>query len=168
VDLILDGGPCQIGVESTILSFLEEKPRLLRPGGLSLEEIESVIGPVEVSASKESKPVSPGMLPKHYAPRTPMVVDPQAGGNSYRNKRVGLLSFRGPQGSLSFQHVEVLSEQGDLRQAAANLFAALRRLDASNLDLIVAEPIPETGLGLAIMDRLRRASHHEDFTRCEK
>jgi L-threonylcarbamoyladenylate synthase len=168
VDLVLDGGPCQIGVESTILSFLEEKPRLLRPGGLSLEEIESVIGPVEVSASKESRPVSPGMLPKHYAPRTPIVVDQQARGDSYRNKRVGLLSFRGPQGSLSFQHVEVLSEQGDLRQAAANLFAALRRLDASNLDLIVAEPIPETGLGLAIMDRLRRASHHEDFTRCEK
>jgi L-threonylcarbamoyladenylate synthase len=168
VDMVLDGGPCQIGVESTILSFLEEKPRLLRPGGLSLEEIESVIGPIEVSASKESRPVSPGMLPKHYAPRTPIVVGQHAGGGSYRNKRVGLLSFRGPKGSLSFQYVEVLSEQGDLRQAAANLFAALRRLDASNLDLIVAEPMPETGLGLAIMDRLRRASHHEDFTQCEK
>jgi len=163
VDLVLDGGPCQIGVESTILSFLEEKPRLLRPGGLSLEEIESVIGPVEVGASKESRPASPGMLPKHYAPRTPIVMDLQAGGDSHRNKRVGLLSFRGPKGSSSFQHVEVLSERGDLREAAANLFAALRRLDASHLDLIVAEPLPETGLGLAIMDRLRRASHPEDF-----
>jgi L-threonylcarbamoyladenylate synthase len=168
VDLVLDGGPCQIGVESTILSFLEERPRLLRPGGLSLEEIESVIGPVDVSASRNSVPTSPGMLPKHYAPRTPIVLDPQAGSDAYRNKRVGLLSFRRPQGSLSFQHVEVLSEQGDLRQAAANLFAALRRLDASHLDLIVAEPLPETGLGLAIMDRLRRASHSEDFTPCEK
>ena len=168
VDLVLDGGPCQIGVESTILSFLEDKPRLLRPGGLSLEEVESVIGPVKVSASKEGKPPSPGMLPKHYAPRTPIVVDEQARGDSYRNKRVGLLSFRGPKESLSFQHVEVLSAQGDLRQAAANLFAALRRLDASHLDLIVAERIPETGLGLAIMDRLRRASYPEDFTQCEK
>ena len=131
-------------------------------------QIKSVIGPVDVGASKESRPASPGMLPKHYAPRTPIVVDPQPGGNSYRDKRVGLLSFRGLKGSSSFQHVEILSEQGDLRQAAANLFAALRRLDASHLDLIVAEPMPETGLGLAIMDRLRRASHPEDFTQCEK
>jgi L-threonylcarbamoyladenylate synthase len=98
----------------------------------------------------------------------PHCVDLQAGGDFHLNKRVGLLSFRGPKGSSSFQHVEVLSEQGDLRQAAANLFAALRRLDASHLDLIVAEPLPETGLGLAIMDRLRRASHPEDFARCEK
>ena len=168
VDLVLDGGPCQIGVESTILSFLEEKPRLLRPGGLSLEVIEPVIGPVDVSPPEENKPSSPGMLPKHYAPRTPIVMDQQRTGASYRNKRVGLLSFRGPKESSSFQTVEVLSEQGDLRQAAANLFAALRRLDASHLDLIVAEPIPEIGLGLAIMDRLRRASHPEGFTLCEK
>ena len=75
VDLILDGGPCPVGVESTIVSFLEEEPRLLRPGGVSLEEIESIIGKVKISPIEEERPSAPGMLPKHYAPRTPIVLD---------------------------------------------------------------------------------------------
>jgi L-threonylcarbamoyladenylate synthase len=159
VDLILDGGPCEVGVESTIISFLGESPRLLRPGGVPLEEIESIIGKVVVRAIKEEQPLAPGMLPRHYAPKTPILLGwPEMDMNPYRDKRIGLLAFQEAKYSLEFSHVEILSKEGDFREAAANLFAAIRRLDASNLDLIVAEPIPEIGLGRAIMDRLRRAS----------
>lgn len=156
VDLILDGGPCPVGVESTIVSFLEGKSRLLRPGGVPLEEIESIIGRVEVSPTGD-RPSAPGMIPRHYAPRTPIVLD-WKNIEFYKNKDIGLLAFQEKENHLKFSHMEVLSKKGDMREAAANLFAAIRRLDALNLDLILAEPIPEIGLGRAIMDRLRRAS----------
>jgi L-threonylcarbamoyladenylate synthase len=158
VDLILDGGPCPVGVESTIVSFLENKPRLLRPGGVSLEEIESIIGKVESSPIND-RPSAPGMFPRHYAPRTPIVLDwNEKNRDLYKNRNVGLLAFKEPKSNLKFHSVEVLSKKGDMREAAANLFSAIRHLDALNLDLIVAEPIPEIGLGRAIMDRLRRAT----------
>ena len=158
VDLILDGGPCPVGVESTILSFLEEKPRLLRPGGVPLEEIESIMGKVEISPIEE-KPSAPGMLLRHYAPRTPIVLDwDKKDLHFYEDKKIGLLVLQKPKNNVQFHSVEVLSKKGDLREAAANLFSAIRRLDALNLDLIVAEPITEVGLGRAIMDRLRRAT----------
>jgi L-threonylcarbamoyladenylate synthase len=158
VDLILDGGPCPVGVESTILSFLEEKPRLLRPGGVSLEEIESIVGKVEISPI-EDRPSAPGMLPKHYAPRTPIILDwSKKNLDSYKDKKIGLLAFQEQKNFLKFHQIEVLSKKGDFREAAANLFSAIRRLDAHHLDLILAETIPEVGLGRAIMDRLRRAT----------
>ncbi len=162
VDLILDGGPCEIGLESTILFFSEERPRLLRPGGLPIEEIESIIGKVEINRIEEDRPSSPGRLPRHYAPRTPIVIEGREKDfDTFQNEKVGLLAFRGVDVSLPFQHAEVLSARGDLREAAANLFSAIRRLDALNLDLILAEAVPEKGLGRAIMDRLRRASRRE-------
>ncbi len=161
VDFILDGGPCEVGVESTILSFLEDVPRLLRPGGVALEEIENLIGPVNLSPSSKLKPEAPGMLPRHYAPRTPTCLDwSEKDFWRWKNqgKRIGLLSFRGEMASLPFDQIEILSPKGDLRQAAASLFASLYRLDKSSLDLILVEKMPEIGLGRAIMDRLRRAS----------
>jgi L-threonylcarbamoyladenylate synthase len=157
VDLILDGGPCPVGVESTIVSFLEGRPKLLRPGGVSLEEVESIVGEVETSSIEEDRPSAPGMLSRHYAPKTPILLDWNEGKlNSY--EKIGLLAFQEVKKNLKFHAVEVLSKKGDMREAATNLFAAIRRLDASNLDLIIAEPIPEIGLGRAIMDRLHRAS----------
>ena len=162
VDFILDGGPCEVGVESTILSFSEEKPRLLRPGGVPLEEIESIIGEVEMTPVNEGKPSAPGMLPRHYAPRTPIILDwSKKNLNSYRKKKIGFLAFQESKNFLKFRQVEVLSKKGDFREAAANLFSAIRRLDALNLDLILAEAVPEVGLGRAIMDRLRRASGNQ-------
>ena len=162
VDLILDGGPCPVGVESTIVSFSENKPRLLRPGGVSLEEIESIIGKVEISPIKD-RPSAPGMLPRHYAPRTPIVLDwDEKHLDSYKDKKIGFLAFGEPENFLKFQHIEVLSKKGDFREAAANLFSAIRRLDALDLDLILAEAVPEAGLGRAIMDRLRRATSQEE------
>lgn len=165
VDLILDGGPCPVGVESTILSFAEEMPRLLRPGGVSLEEIQSVIGDVEVPALQAKTPSAPRMLSRHYSPRTPIALaEERKTVDSYRNKRLGLLAFREPREGGRFCSIEVLSPKGDLREAASNLFAAIRRLDALNLDMIVAESVPEIGLGRAIMDRLRRASSKDGET----
>ena len=159
VDFILDGGPCEVGVESTILSFVEEEPRLLRPGGIPLEEIEAIMGKVSIGSITQGHPSAPGMLPKHYAPHTPILLDWHEEEVCGEGKRkVGLLAFRQSRFSSKFSHVEILSERGDLREAAANLFAALRRLDGLNLDLILAESVPEVGLGRAIMDRLRRAS----------
>jgi L-threonylcarbamoyladenylate synthase len=158
VDLILDGGPCPVGVESTIVSFSEDKPRLLRPGGVSLEEIEAMIGEVEIGPIKD-RPAAPGMLPRHYAPRTPIVLDwDEKHLDLYKDKKIGFLAFQEPGNFLEFEHIEVLSKKGDFREAAANLFSAIRRLDALHLDLILAEAVPEAGLGRAIMDRLRRAT----------
>jgi len=160
IDFILDGGPCEVGVESTIISFSEARPKLLRPGGVSLEEIESIIGKIESSSVHGQRVLAPGMLPKHYAPRTPILLNWSEGDfDAYEGKRVGLLAFKEPKSFMKFSHIEVLSKKGDLREAAANLFSAIRRLDAFNLDLILAESVPEVGLGRAIMDRLRRASH---------
>jgi L-threonylcarbamoyladenylate synthase len=165
IDMILDGGPCRVGVESTVLQLDATGPLLLRPGGTTLEEIEAVIGPVRLPAT-DAEPdsageglVSPGMLPQHYAPRTRLIVRTGNAADADRSaERVGLLAFRTRPASPLYAHVEVLSPTGDLREAAANFFAALRRLDAAGLGLIVAETFPETGLGRALNDRLRRAA----------
>jgi L-threonylcarbamoyladenylate synthase len=157
VDLIIDGGPSRIGLESTVLSFAGARPELLRPGGLPLEEIEAVSGPVEIARDGEKLSSSPGRLPRHYAPNTPLVLRFEAPAQG-ADARVGLLTLTPPDDRRPYSAVEVLSATGDMREAAANLYAALRRLDSLGLDLIVAEPVPNHGLGLAINDRLRRAS----------
>ena len=158
VDLVLDGGPCRVGVESTIVSLVGEPPVILRPGGTPREDLEealglplSVVGPVE-------RPLAPGQLLTHYATRTPLrILAGPAGSPPEGASRVGLLAWRAA-GALGYAAVEVLAPDGSKETAAAGLFAALRRLDAAGLDLILAEPCDEAGLGHAIMDRLRRAS----------
>lgn len=163
VDLILDGGPCRVGVESTVLQLGDEGPTLLRPGGVSLEEIEEVIGPVQIPATATSAAsvglLSPGTLPQHYAPRTPLTIGPAGTAAPDWPGPLGLLAFREPPEAAQYAAIEVLSRSGDLREAAAKFFAALRRLDAAGLAGIVAEPFPEHGLGRALNDRLRRAEH---------
>jgi len=157
VDLILDGGPCAVGVESTIVSFCGARPTLLRPGGIAAEDLEAVLGPLVCPPPHEPVPLAPGRLPRHYAPRTPLVLCSEVPAVP-DGQRVGLLCLTRPPDAGLFAAVEALSEAGDLTQAAANLFAALRRLDALGLDLIFARPVPENGLGATIMDRLRKAS----------
>jgi L-threonylcarbamoyladenylate synthase len=169
VDLIVDGGPCRIGIESTVVEVTQDRVVLHRFGGTTLEEIEGVVGEVAVSGprqrlSETAGMMAPGMLTQHYAPRTPLVLwrreTASAGeGLAPGAVPVGLLAFRQRDDSASFAHIEILSPSGDLREAAANFFAALRRLDAAELALIVAEMFPETGLGRALNDRLRRAAH---------
>jgi L-threonylcarbamoyladenylate synthase len=168
IDYILDGGPCRVGVESTVLDVTHSRPVLLRPGGVPLEDIEAVIGPVAVRAAGDSSiesasapRSSPGLLPHHYAPRTPLVISADASTETWQLAsavpRIGLLAFT-PEDPFGFAAIETLSPAGDLRQAAAGFFAALTRLDHQDLDLIVARPFPECGLGCALNDRLRRAA----------
>jgi L-threonylcarbamoyladenylate synthase len=127
VDLILDGGRCSIGVESTVLD-LSMKPTILRLGGLGLEEIEELIGKVEISPLSK-RPYSPGHLPHHYSPRTPLRIIEGEDLNALCKGRSGLLAFRFPTRKLPFEVIEVLSPSGDLHEAAMNLFSSLHRLD---------------------------------------
>lgn len=156
VDVILDGGPSTIGVESTILK-VGPPPILLRPGGLPLEEIEAEIGPVGLAPPSSETPEAPGQLQSHYAPRTPLMLT-EVPGQIPRDKNVGYLAFTTPDSELDVAVLEVLSPTKDLREAAANLFACLHRLDEAGVDLIVAEVMSEKGLGRAIMNRLRKAA----------
>src|SRR5690606_36001049 len=156
IPYILDGGPCTIGIESTIVAFNNGQGIVLRSGGLSLEDIESVIGSVRMQTSS-SNPLAPGQLQSHYAPRKKLVT-----GNiddlllKHKHESVAVLSFQKDYGQ-AIQYI--LSPTGNHEEAARHFFSALRQLDASPADLIVAEFVPDTGLGRAINDRLRRASH---------
>ncbi len=160
VDLVLDGGPCPIGVESTIVSMIGTWPEILRPGSITLAEIQEIIGPV-VRAAASRAVAAPGQLPRHYATRTPVTILAAQGAAPMiqGHERAGLLAMSAP-GHVDERlcAIEVLSASGDLREVARNLFAALRRLDALGLDRLYAEPCDERGLGLAIMDRLRRCA----------
>ena len=161
VDLILDGGPCRVGVESTILQFHGDEVVCLRPGGVPLEEIECLIGPVGRLTdwdSDEERPAAPGMLASHYAPRTKLIVVDEIH-VAPPSARTGLLVLKPTDRALGYELVEVLSRNGDLIEAASNFFQALHRLDQAGLDVIHATPFPETGLGLALNDRLKRAAH---------
>jgi len=159
IGLILDGGPCAVGVESTVCALTEEQAEIIRPGGVSVEEVEAVIGPVTVGQPSQSDRRSPGTLPSHYAPRVPLLLiacgaplpRPAAG------ERTGLLLLQ-PRPAAGYVTVEYLSQDGNLIEAAANLFAALRRLDSAGLYRVIVESVPECGIGRAIMDRLRRAA----------
>ncbi|MGD9649905.1 MAG: L-threonylcarbamoyladenylate synthase [Dongiaceae bacterium] len=151
VAMILDGGPCEIGLESTVLDLSEAKPRILRAGFVTKEEIESLIGPV-TAAQDGDQIKSPGMMLKHYAPKTPLRLTIDQPKNNE-----GLLAF-GKNIPSGFKAVKNLSESGNLIEAAANLFAHLHELDQMNLNSIAAMKAPNEGLGIAINDRLKRAA----------
>ena len=150
VALILDGGRSPVGVESTVLDLSGAAPALLRPGGVTVEQLESVFGAVAVPSGGRVR--SPGMLASHYAPALPLRLDATAA-----RPGEALLAF-GSEAPPDFAEVLWLSRAGDLTEAAANLFAMLRRLDRPEFTGIAVMPIPERGLGRAINDRLRRAA----------
>ncbi|MCB9654624.1 MAG: threonylcarbamoyl-AMP synthase [Deltaproteobacteria bacterium] len=191
VEKILDGGPTVVGVESTVIAFIEDEVWLLRPGGLALEDIEAITGPVRIAPPGTKLKAAPGRTASHYAPRTPLFLAPE---KLPPRGRFGWLRFTpnssehglsAPSASASsapsalcapsassaagppsaptgaFVCIEVLSQTGDLNEAAARLFAAMQRLDNAKLDAILADRVPEVGLGRAIMDRLRRAAADE-------
>jgi L-threonylcarbamoyladenylate synthase len=151
VDLILDAGPCAVGIESTVVDLCRERPRLLRPGAVTLEQLRAELGEIEIGGD-EARPSSPGQRASHYAPERPLRLDATEVGPDE-----ALLAF-GPaplEGALVTRN---LSPSGDLIEAAAHLFAYLRELDRSGARAIAAMPVPEEGLGRAINDRLRRAA----------
>jgi len=159
IPLIVDAGPTEHGIESTIVAIRDSKIAVLRRGPITQEQLSEFADIVSVTVTQRIS--APGQLPSHYMPTTPLrLIDNAEVFSPQKNQRVGLLAwsgvFRNPQ---AFTAVRNLSEGGDLREAAANLFRYLRELDALGLDLIVAERVPSRGLGAAIMDRLERASH---------
>lgn len=149
IDLILDGGPCWSGVESTVVSFMGERPAMLRPGAVPRASIEKITGPL---ARPGKMIASPGMMKRHYAPHAHLRIDADA-----PEKGEAWLAF----GHSAYPAAANLSEKGDLVEAAANLFHMLRALDARHPRIAVAK-IPHEGLGEAINDRLKRAAQVED------
>jgi L-threonylcarbamoyladenylate synthase len=163
IPLIVDAGPTTHGIESTIIAVHGNKIDILRRGPITQEQL-SIFGvKVDVVTSAE-KISAPGQLPKHYAPKAPLQLIENANSFSPKpNQRCALLAWNALANDKRFVAIRNLSERQDLRQAAANLFRCLRELDVHDVDLIVAERVPDQGLGAAIMDRLRRASR--DFDR---
>lgn len=149
VDLVIDGGPCDVGLESTVLDLTTPRPTLLRPGGTTREAIEALIGPVDAGPAIGVAGTlhAPGQLESHYAPSATVRLNATSA-----EPGETLLGFGRIAGALN------LSPSGDLLEAAANLFAMLRQLDASGATRIAVAAIPQQGLGIAINDRLRRAA----------
>ena len=159
IDLIVDGGPVAVGVESTIVGCFDE-PMLLRPGGLPRGEIERVLGralaqPPEDTDSDTGQPLAPGMLASHYAPRTPVRLNAERVEAGEALLAFGSYAVPGVDAATAVMN---LSARGDLDEAAANLFGYLRALDARGARAIAVMPVPHHGLGEAINDRLRRAA----------
>ncbi|MFM7078921.1 MAG: L-threonylcarbamoyladenylate synthase [Bacteroidota bacterium] len=161
IPYVLDGGPCTVGVESTIVGFENNTPVIYRLGGITVESISEIIGAVNINTHVGSKPSAPGMLKSHYAPSIPLYI-----GNA--QEYTGLLGDgKGANIVLEQQpHVDgfdtfVLSEKGDPSDAARNLFKVMRQIDNSNYRLVVAEKFPDYGLFRAINDRLARAAAHD-------
>ncbi|WP_392348870.1 L-threonylcarbamoyladenylate synthase [uncultured Polaribacter sp.] len=159
IKMVLDGGSCVNGIESTIIGFENEEPVIYRLGALPLEEIEAVVGAISIKNKKEEKPDAPGMLARHYAPKTStfLVDDVAAEVEKNTGKKIGVLVFKSSLNNENITEI-ILSKNGSLQEAAANLYAAMHELDTKNLDIIIAERFSEFGLGKSINDRLQRAT----------
>ena len=164
VDMILAAGACKIGLESTVLDLSEDKPLILRPGAIGAEELSEVLGEEVVYALEATDaPKSPGQLLKHYAPNTPLrlnAIDLEPGEALLAFGPVRFMGIKGGGAAkdLPDEMLRNLSEEGDLHQAAANLFAMLKELDKAGARRIAVMNIPDIGLGIAINDRLKRAA----------
>ena len=159
IDYILDGGECHIGIESTIVGFDNDTTVVYRLGGLEPESIESITGKIVLRPHSASNPIAPGMLESHYAPGKRIIL-----GNvdellkKHDADKTGIIRFK-PQADNKTSGKEMyLSVTGDLREAAKNLFSVLRKMDTMDVEVILAEKVPEEGLGMAINDRLKRAA----------
>ncbi|AFL83037.1 translation factor SUA5 [Belliella baltica DSM 15883] len=164
IDYILDGGPCEVGLESTIVGLEDRQVTVYRLGGLDVKKIEEVVGKVRVMTYSSSNPKAPGLLKSHYAPSKPFIL-----GNLHQliqeHKKKGVqfavLSFNESYKNILGDKNFILSPTSDLLEAAKNLFAAMRILDSMDVSVILAELLPDTGLGRAINDRLKRAAVRE-------
>lgn len=156
IPYILDGGPCEVGIESTIVAFDNEGGIVLRTGGLQIENIEDIIGKIRLQLTTSSNPAAPGQLHSHYSPKKKLRTgDLEVLLTQYDLRKTGVLSFQKDRHA-PFQYI--LSPSGDVQEAARNFFSALRTLDALPVEIILAEFAPEKGLGRAMNDRLKRAS----------
>ncbi len=159
---ILDGGACDKGIESTIIGFDGDTPIIYRVGAISPEAIKKIAGKVEINNKHTAKPLSPGMLPSHYSPHTPLFLTSNIDAllnTMLLHNGTAILSFKNPSRLIPEINQEVLSPSGNLDEAARNLYKALHRLDSLKLERIIAERVPHVGIGIAINDRLERASN---------
>jgi len=158
---ILNGGECENGIESTIIGFREGKPIIYRLGALAQNKIEEITGKIEVLNSDNEAPDAPGMLDKHYSPRTKLILTENMEEEIRRNggKKIGLLSFNFFDSQELVQAHKILSVTSNLDEAAHNLYEYLQELDQLDLEVIIAEMMPKKALGNSINDRLKRASH---------
>lgn len=166
--MILDGGPCEVGLESTVLDISGIAPQVMRPGAISREQMMHTLeeacvnDPIRFDSESDSEPArSPGLFDRHYAPHTPLLfIEDLANVRSAKN--LGVILFY-PERRSEFESkakkVIVLSESGDLEEVARNLYDGLRKMDQEKVDMIAIESCSELGIGMAIMDRLRRARH---------
>lgn len=159
IPYIVDGGSCEVGLESTIVGEENGEIIVYRLGGLSVDDIELVVGEVSVQLNQSSNPKAPGQLKSHYAPKKPVYIgDMIELQNTYINKKIGAIVFGNDvqlQPSIILKNLSVTK---NYQEAAVNLFSFLRELDEADVDVIIANLLPEQGLGLAINDRLRRAA----------
>lgn len=158
---ILEGGACEKGIESTIIGFDSVgHPVIYRYGSLSIEKIEEITGSLHSFTVNDKNPDAPGMLLKHYSPKTRSCIaeNVHEALETFKGRRIGLLLYKERIPGYPDMFQEILSEKGDMDEAARNLYAAMHRLDQNNLDIIIFEQLPEVGLGITINDKLRRAS----------
>ena len=157
--MVLEGGECKNGIESTIIGFENNEAILYRLGAISVEDIEKIIGNIQIKNKSDTTPNAPGMVAKHYAPKTKMYLldDIDEFIENAKSKKIGVLRFQEELNATRFEHIEILSKSGDLKEATSKLYAALHKLDSLGLDIIVAERFPDVGLGKSINDRLERA-----------
>jgi L-threonylcarbamoyladenylate synthase len=161
IPYILDGGSTEVGIESTIAGFDKDEVVIYRLGGLAVEEIEKVVGPVRLNLNESSDPKSPGMLKSHYAPKKNLLLrdfDDLTPPMEGQNTNVGIIAFDNYIEGIEKKNQILLSPGRKLEEAAKGLFAAMRKLDASDVEEIIAVRFPDEGLGRAINDRLKRAS----------
>lgn len=160
IKYILDGGECKVGVESTIISFLKDEPEILRFGGVAVEDIEKIIGNVNIKVNLINEmPDAPGQLKSHYAPNHKLIIENiDSILKDYDLKRVGIISFSKKYNQIPESHQRQLSLNSDLEEAASQLFKVMRELDKLDIDIILTEEFPDIKIGKAINDRLKRAS----------
>ena len=158
--MVLNGGACERGIESTIIGFENGEPVLYRLGSLATKDIEAIVGPVKRKTHDDTAPVAPGMLYRHYAPLTTMFLSTNVAKllETFSNQKIGVLVFQKGIDDPKIAVQEILSSTGNLAEAASQLYAALHRLDERKLDFIIAERFPDVGLGKTINDRLERAT----------
>lgn len=157
IPYILDGGSCEIGVESTIVDLRFPKVRLLRLGGISKEEIEEVLGEEIEDLLVSDNIIAPGMMKRHYATAHPIIFEENKDENVFTENTYAL-RFKSYADYLPKENQFILSTEGNINEAAAKLFSTMRKMDAMEMDLIVAEHFPNIGIGRAINDRLERAA----------
>ncbi len=160
LDIILDGGECTKGIESTIVGFTGDDVIIYRLGTITETDLEKIVGEVSIYIGQDDKPIAPGMLLKHYSPKTKTVLlehDVNLQLNNLAPKKIGALVFNKKIHDERIVEQEILSEANNLEEAAKNLYAALHRLDKSNVDIILIALLPNEGIGKSINDRLRRA-----------